>query len=261
MKIYTTPILEKDGHVIDSVDSWFRLAPPKDGENQWVDGRSAKELAKAWFRKPGHACVPQELDDLLSSHDDLAGYSIFTGTPEVRVTLDNYPGETRNADMILQGRRDEEIMVISVEAKADEQFDVTIGEKVRNAKAASNIPKRVDHLCRAIFTNSPEQKSSIADLRYQLLHAVAATVIAAGERRASKALFVVHEFKTDKTDDRKIADNHTDLETFVAELTRGTTQSVNYGKAVGPISISGGEHVPTGIPLYIGNIRRITKRI
>jgi hypothetical protein len=32
---------------IHTVDDWFRLAPPAGGARQWVDGKSAKELAKA----------------------------------------------------------------------------------------------------------------------------------------------------------------------------------------------------------------------
>jgi len=53
-------IQSSDGKPIRSIDDWFNLAPPKKGRKQWKDGRSAKELAKAWFRT-GRAKVPEEL--------------------------------------------------------------------------------------------------------------------------------------------------------------------------------------------------------
>ena len=54
----------QDGKPIRSVEDWFRFAPPKRGAEQWRDGRSAKELARAWFRCP-EASPPAELNRLL----------------------------------------------------------------------------------------------------------------------------------------------------------------------------------------------------
>ena len=48
----------KNGHNIHSVDDWLRFAPPEKGESHWKDGRSAKELAKAWFPTAGIAMSP-----------------------------------------------------------------------------------------------------------------------------------------------------------------------------------------------------------
>ncbi len=45
--------IEKGNQEIRSVDDWFRLAPPKRGEHHWQDGRSAKELARAYFCNDG----------------------------------------------------------------------------------------------------------------------------------------------------------------------------------------------------------------
>jgi len=38
-----------NGRAILSVEDWRTYAPPKRGDVQWKDGRSAMELAKAWF--------------------------------------------------------------------------------------------------------------------------------------------------------------------------------------------------------------------
>ena len=248
------PTITKDGKVIDSVESWFRLAPPKDGEKQWIDVRSAKELAKAWFPAAGHAKVPVELERLLSSHPDTKGSVVSTGTPEVRIPLDDFPGETRNADMVLLAERAGETLLLTIEAKADERFDMTIGEKIASAPHRSNIPSRVDHLCSALFGVTPTDNPDLKSLRYQLLHGMCATLIAASERSAAKAVFVVHEFATDKTDEEKRRGNHADMAAFIRTLSRGTIVSLKEGSLVGPLTVPGGKHVPASNALYVGKI-------
>lgn len=52
--------IAKNGQLITSVDDWFRHAPPKGGADHWRDGRSAKELARAWIES-GSVAVPDEL--------------------------------------------------------------------------------------------------------------------------------------------------------------------------------------------------------
>jgi hypothetical protein len=51
-----------------SSEEFERTPLPKKGDEHWVDGRSAKELAKAWFRG-GTLTVPEELLAALHSHD------------------------------------------------------------------------------------------------------------------------------------------------------------------------------------------------
>lgn len=256
MMITHIPTIAKDGHAITSVDTWFAYAPPKDGEVQWVDGRSAKELAKAWFPISGQAQIPTELALLLSIHADFVTAEIKNGIPEVRIKLDDYPGETRNADLVLLAKRHDETILLTIEAKADEQFDMTIGEKLRSAAKGSNIPNRVEHLCKAMFGSTPTEKPALKELRYQLLHAMAATLIAARSHDAAKALFIVYEFATDKTLAEKRRANHNDLVAFLDILSNGTIRSLDNGSIVGPIVVPGGKHVPSSIPLFVAKIKR-----
>ena len=255
MRIYKIPKITKDEHVITSVETWFQFAPPKDGAKQWVDGRSAKELAKAWFPASGMARVPVELEKLLASHDDVIGAEITHGSPEVRIRLDDFPGETRNADLVLLSSRGKEQIVLTIEAKADEPFDMTIGEKLDSAPKGSNIPKRVEQLCLALFGSTPADKSSLKNLRYQLLNATAATLIEAKQKNACKAVFVIHEFVTDKTASEKLNANQNDLVSFTKELSRGAVTSVPSGVLFGPLNVPGGTYVPANMPLYLGKIR------
>ena len=76
----------QDGKPIQSVDDWFRFAPPKRGAEQWRDGRSAKELARAWFRCP-EASPPAELNRLLASHPALNGLVVEEAVPECSFDL------------------------------------------------------------------------------------------------------------------------------------------------------------------------------
>jgi hypothetical protein len=69
--------IAKSGNEINSVEDWFRCAPPKMGKLHWKDGRSAKELAQSWFRlgvpKPpvgqGHRlCQRHENNDMTAQY-------------------------------------------------------------------------------------------------------------------------------------------------------------------------------------------------
>ena len=95
-------ILSSGGQQICCVEDWFRLAPPKMGSKHWKDGRSAKELAKA-FCAPGVPAVPTELLDLLASSDQLGAVQFTQAWPEHKIRLDSFFGETRNADLAAVG--------------------------------------------------------------------------------------------------------------------------------------------------------------
>ena len=70
--------ISKDGRLIDSVECWFNCAPPKGGLKQWVDGRSAKELAKA-FCSSGRVTVPRAVEALLASNPVLGSVRLLEG--------------------------------------------------------------------------------------------------------------------------------------------------------------------------------------
>ncbi len=83
------------GQDIFSVEDWFQHCPPKKkGSEHWVDGRSAKELAKAWFRT-GVAAVPEELTRLIRSHELTCDLVVESATPEGLTALDEFRGGTR----------------------------------------------------------------------------------------------------------------------------------------------------------------------
>ena len=246
-------IQNSSGAPINSVEDWFRLAPPKRGERQWKDGRSAKELAKAFFRDDSPR-LPSELQALFAAHPATHELSVEIGIPEHVTRLDNLPGEHRNHDMVLYGHADTQRVLVAVEAKADEPFGShTVEEYLRRVEGSrSNVPKRIEALCQALFGRLPDHE--LSGLRYQLLTAAAGTLIEARRKGyvAEAAVFVIYEFITNSTSDERLAQNSQDLDNFIRALGGRT---VAPGELAGPFDVPGGGLVPRSVPLLIGKAK------
>lgn len=237
---------------IYTVDDWFRLAPPARGDKHWVDGKSAKELAKAWCGRSSGPAVPIELQELLRTHPDIDGAVIFEATPEHKVRFDKIRGEPRNTDLVCIAERANQLIAISIEAKAGETFGDLVA-KVLETPRPSQRPERVKRLCLALFGCQPADIPGIGELRYQLLHGVAAALAYAGEVKASQALFVVHEFVKQGTETERPDKNERDLNNFLNLLAPGAAPLGQ--RLYGPVRVPGNEHTPGDIPLYLGKIR------
>jgi len=237
---------------IYTVDDWFRLAPPSGGAKHWVDGRSAKELAKAWCSRASGPAVPIELQELLSTHPDIDGAVILEAIPEHKVVFDGIPGEPRNADLVCIAERANQRIAISIEAKAGETFGDLVA-KVLSTPPPSRRPERLEGLCQALLGREPGDVPGIGVLRYQLFHGVAGALAYAGQVNASHALFVVHEFVTSSAKTEQLEANERDLYNFRKLLAPG---AATLGQRLyGPVCVPGNEHIPGKIPLYLGKIR------
>jgi hypothetical protein len=78
------------GKTISSIDDWRTFSPPASRDLHWVDGRSAKELAKAWFNDFGVPQVPKALSLLMQSHSRTLNLEIESVVPECKTVLDSY---------------------------------------------------------------------------------------------------------------------------------------------------------------------------
>jgi hypothetical protein len=221
------------------------------GSKQWKDGRSAKELAKA-FCAGDVPAVPTELRDLLASSDQLGNLQLVQAWPEHKIQLDSFFGETRNADLAAVGTGKTGIVAVTIEAKADESFGPTIAEEFRAASARSNVPHRITSLSKSVFGRQP---SEVDDLRYQLLHGIAATLIFAQEQNAIAAVFIVFEFNGPSCSDHNLARNSADLDAFVLTLSPFESP-IRVGQIAGPFLVPGDQRVPRNIPLFIGKAVR-----
>jgi uncharacterized protein DUF6946 len=242
--------VSKSGHEIRSVEDWFKYAPPKMGARHWKDGRSAKELARSWFRK-GRAAPPEELCLLL---EGAVGTEIVfdEARPESIIELDDFRGEHRNCDLVVVCRAGTRRIAINIEAKADEPFgDSTVGAYYdQKLHSPSNVPKRIENLSAALFGKKPD--ALIRSLRYQLVHSAAATLIEALASKAQLAIFLVQEFHSASLSSIKLQQNHADWTNFVRAFPELTNVEVDKNQIVGPILVPGGGRVPNSIPFYVG---------
>lgn len=257
-------IIGPDGAVIDSVDAWFRSAPPKKGAAHWVEGRSAKELAKAWFRT-GRAAAPDELLALLGSAAISKGAAITIALPEHRTAFDTYPGGKRQHDLFLQ-LRDEtnNTIVVGIEAKVSETLDARVIEKLDEARAkfdigeSTNLAARVEELLLAILGRSIADDVKLGQLRYQLLTATAGLLVEAASRQAHAAILVVHDLSSTGRAHDVFTPTQLDVSDFTFAL--GATELLRAGRMAGPFKIPGGGRIPSNIPLYVGLAEAVARK-
>ena len=252
----------KGGKPIRCLETWQALAGPKKPEQQWKDGRSAKESARAWLRC-SPARVPAEIEQALSTHCDFGRiHNGWSAEPEARVPFDAFRGEPPNLDVLLTAEDEKGPLVIAVEAKADEPFGNTVektlcqASKRRAERPASRGVDRIENLAAAILGVPGDRLPEVGNLRYQLLTASAAALAEAQRRAACRAVLIIHEFVTGKTTDQRHIDNAKDLNAFVCRLSDGEVTTVAEGTVRGPFELPGQPLIHSPIRLYIGKAVR-----
>lgn len=168
-----------------SAEDWRQfLAKP---DRQWKAGYSAMSTAICWESSSPH--LPPEIISVLNATMDplLSDLKLLIAVPEWKVDL---PGGSRasQTDVLAIARNDCGLVVLGVEAKVDEPFGPTLGEK--RTAATSGQLERIRFL---------EDKlgcaNSIDDgIRYQLLHRTVSALLAAREFHAPVAVMLVQSF-------------------------------------------------------------------
>lgn len=237
----------------DQITDWRAWTRPK-RDYQWRAGRSAMELARAWFVSPVPVC-PREIVDLLASHPRTAGLTLDEGIPEYVTSLPER-GEGRNHDLLLSGHSDSGSVVMSVEAKVDEPFGETIGtywNKGRQSATPTRAPERIEALLSMAFGAAarPDAPPWCA-LRYQLLTAITGTAIEAARRQVATAVVVIHEFRTEDLNDENVHANSGDFQAFVGALLNLPASAVGSGRLHGPVNLKPGEHLERAVDVLIG---------
>ena len=237
------------------ITDWRKWARPKQ-KVHWKGGRSAMELARAWFTAPSPVC-PHEIADLLATHPVTANLTLEEAHPEYVTPLPER-GEGRNHDLLILARDHQDTAVIAIEAKADEPFDKTIGgywRKMTQSPRPTKAPQRIEALLQVVFGGKARPDTAPwEDLRYQLLTGTAGVAIEADQRKSTTAVFIVHEFRTEKTNDNKMKVNAEDYKAFVRALI-GSTHDVETGLLYGPIRLESGPHLENAVNLFVGKAR------
>lgn len=165
---------------------WKRLlAKP---ELHWKSGRSAMSAASSWESADG---LPPEIRAALNSGpSELRDLDLVVAIPEWEVSL---PGgsTTSHTDVLAVATNANGLVVIAVEAKVDETFGPTVGEK--RAEASAGQQERLEYLHTVLGLS----KRLPDTIRYQLVHRLASAVLTARQFHAQTAVMLVQSFSPD----------------------------------------------------------------
>lgn len=252
--------IHKGGEQIRSLEDWRRIGGPK-RPHQWAEGRSALEVARAWL-PGGGTKLPPEVEVLMRSHKDFGHLRVLEVEPEAKLPFDTFKGEPRNSDLVVLAQDHLGPVFIAVEAKADEPFGETVEEALGAAlerlmeRPNSKGIQRIEQLADALLPYRHPGGPKVGKLRYQLLTAAAGALVGARRRGFQRAVLLIHEFVTDKTEDRHHWRNSYDLDEFVQRVSEGSVSTVEPGVLVGPFFVPGEPLLDESPALYIGKAVR-----
>lgn len=252
-------MIGKSGKVLSTIELWGDYAPPKRAD-QWKDGRSAKESARAWIAS--QPLIPSEILNCLESHRDFGHLKEWRAEPEAHVSFDSFRGPP-NLDVLLRGVDSYGLMIIAVEAKADEPFADTVGRTLIKArKRLENNPRsggidRIRNLVEGILGGSVDKH---LDVRYQLLTASAAAIAEAKRQGAKRAVLLIHEFRTNLTIDQKLDSNTSELLKFLRIVSSEAISDFSTGVLYGPFNVPMATIDADHIGLYLGKAVRDLRR-
>jgi hypothetical protein len=153
----------------------------------WKKGRSAMSAAACWEDSDPH--LPAEVLAALGAANDpaIADLELLAAIPEWEVALPG--GETASqTDVLALARNPKNLVVLGVEAKVDETFGPTLGEK--RAKATGGQLDRIAYLESELGRTAPFPDA----VRYQLLHRSVSALLTARAFHAPVAVMLVHSF-------------------------------------------------------------------
>lgn len=164
---------------------WQRLlGKPK---LHWKKGRSAMSAAACW--EEANPNLPPDVLRVLGVSNDpsLSDLELIAAIPEWEVDL---PGGTRpsQTDVLAIARNEKNLVILGVEAKVDETFGPTLGERMADSSAGQL--ERIAYLQKELGL----VKSLPNTIRYQLLHRTVSTLLTARNFHAPVAVMLVHSF-------------------------------------------------------------------
>ncbi|MBK8697715.1 MAG: hypothetical protein IPN17_37065 [Deltaproteobacteria bacterium] len=165
---------------------WKRLLAKPD--RHWKSGRSAMSAASSWESADG---LPPEIRAALNSGpSELRDLDLVIAVPEWEVPL---PGgaTTSHTDVLAVATNASGLVIIAVEAKVDEPFGPTVGEK--RAAASAGQHERLSYLHKVLGLGTPLPDA----IRYQLVHRLASAVLTAAQFHARTAVMLVQSFSPD----------------------------------------------------------------
>lgn len=164
---------------------WKRLLAQPD--LHWKTACSAMTAAACW--DAAGAGLPREVDQVLSDTriPALCNLELVAAFPEWETAL---PGGKRASctDVMAIARNESGLVAIGVEAKVEEPFGPTVGEK--RAAASPGQAERLEYLESLLQIPAGFDDA----IRYQLLHRTASAMLTAQKFHAQAAVMLVHSF-------------------------------------------------------------------
>jgi hypothetical protein len=153
----------------------------------WKKSHSAMTAAACW--EAAGDKLPVEITKTLEATglDGLIGLRLLAAIPEWEVDLPggNQPSHT---DVLAITRNDRGLVVLGVEAKVDEPFGPTLGEKKDDESVGQG--EQINYLHAALRLDIPLKD----EIRYQLLHRTVSALRTAEDFHACSAIMLVHSF-------------------------------------------------------------------
>ncbi len=173
----------------DGPEDWKRfLADP---DRHWKHGYSAFALAARWEQgAESETGLAPEVAATLASRFE-APVLVFA-VPEHKVPLPGGASPSQN-DVWALVRSGRELISVAVEGKAEESFDVTVGEWL--AHESRGKATRLDYVVGLLGLEGKD----LGAIRYQFLHRLAAAVLEAERCGAGHAAMLVHSFSRKRT--------------------------------------------------------------
>lgn len=257
--------ITKNGAAILTLEDWERLAGPK-APYQWQDGRSSKEVARAWLDAVASGGVmPNEVTKALLSHPSFSAIQQWRAEPEAKLHFDSFPGEPRNSDLAVYAEDSFGPFLLAVEAKADEPFGEMVVDALADAmerklvNPRSNGVTRIEQLVTALMGPRQEQEPSLRHIRYQLLTASAGALAKAEGEGMDRAVLLIHEFVTNRTSDEKHHANRNDVNRFLQRLSHGAVVAACNEQLYGPITVPGTPLFSRKVKLFVGKAVRFLR--
>ncbi|TXS90790.1 hypothetical protein FV139_17605 [Parahaliea maris] len=172
-----------------SGDDWKPLLAKPD--LHWKIGRSAMSTASCW--ETARDQLPQDLRVTLEASEDpaLLNLELLAAIPEWEVELPG--GKTSSCtDVMAIARNECGLVVLGVEAKVDEPFGPTLGEKRRNASMGQQ--ERIRYLEAELH----DGREMADEIRYQLMHRTVSAILTARAFHTATAAMIVQSFSADQ---------------------------------------------------------------
>lgn len=239
---------------ITGLEDWPRPVNP---DRQWVVGRSAMELAKAFSTNDS---LPLPFRAAFGATPALSTATFGEGIPELQTALPPASSRgPRHHDLWIRGEVGGRLLGVGIEGKVDESLDQPMNAKYKAAleEREKNPASLRAERCLALSSLVLRTASTVSDVEactfpYQVFTGIAGTLLQASREHRPVAVFLVYELITAAIDREKQRRNE-DGFLAVAQAIGASNGSVE-GLA-GPVHYPASSLLPRDVELWLGLVR------